>query len=96
MSADTLCYFGALEAAIAGAANALRPGGRIVFTVERAADEVRDYHLDPTGRFSHAERYVQDTLGASGFDSISIEHVVLRSERGKEVHGLLASATRTS
>ena len=33
-SADTLCYFGALETFAAGAANALVPGGLLVFTVE--------------------------------------------------------------
>lgn len=94
VSADTLCYFGALEHALAGAARALRPGGRIVFTVERAAEGVREYHLDTTGRYTHAEQYVRDALTAAGLDSIAVEHVVLRSERGKEVRGLLASARR--
>ena len=96
VSADTLCYFGALEQALAGAAGALRPGGRIVFTVERAADDVTAYHLDPTGRYSHAENYVRQVLAVAGLDSIAIEHVVLRNERGKEVQGLLASARRRS
>ena len=95
VSADTLCYFGALDEAIAGAASALRPGGRIVFTVERAAEDVREYHLDSTGRYTHAERYVRDALTAAGLDSVAIEHVVLRRERGKEVQGLLASARKT-
>lgn len=94
VSADTLCYFGALEQAVAGAAGALRPGGLVVFTVERAAGDVREYHLDPTGRYSHAENYVRQSLAAAGLDSIAIEHVVLRRERGQEVQGLLASARR--
>ena len=94
VSADTLCYFGALEQALAGAAGALRPGGRVVFTVERAADDVAEYHLDSTGRYSHAENYVRAVLASSGLDEIAIEHVVLRKERGQEVHGLLASASR--
>jgi predicted TPR repeat methyltransferase len=94
VSADTLCYFGALEQALTGAAGALRPGGRVVFTVERAAEGVADYHLDHTGRYTHAEAYVRRVLAAAGLDSIAIEHVVLRRERGNEVHGLLASARR--
>ena len=94
VSADTLCYFGALEEAIAGATQALRPGGLFAFTVERASDEVSEYHLDPTGRYSHAERYVRRVLTGASLDAIAIDHVVLRSERGKEVQGLLASARR--
>jgi predicted TPR repeat methyltransferase len=94
VSADTLCYFGALDQAVAGAAGALRPGGRLVFTVEKAAEGVADYHLDPTGRYSHAETYVRRMLAEAGLDAIAIEHVVLRKERGFEVHGLLASARR--
>jgi predicted TPR repeat methyltransferase len=94
ISADTLCYFGALDQALRGAATALRPGGRLVFTVEKAADEVVDYHLDHTGRYTHAEDYVRQALGGSGLDAIAIEQVVLRRERGNEVHGLLASGRR--
>jgi predicted TPR repeat methyltransferase len=94
VSADTLCYFGALEQAVAGAAGALRPGGRMVFTVERAADEVREYHLDATGRYTHAEAYVRHALAGAGLDSVAVEPVVLRRERGKEVQGLLASGRR--
>jgi predicted TPR repeat methyltransferase len=96
VSADTLCYFGALEQALTGAAQALRPGGRVVFTVERAADDVAAYHLDPTGRYSHAENYVRQVLAAAGLDSITVEPVVLRRERGQEVQGLLASGRRPS
>jgi predicted TPR repeat methyltransferase len=94
VSADTLCYFGALESAVAGAARALRPGGLVVFTVERAAADEPDYHLEPTGRYSHAEHYVRQVLAAAALDSITVERVVLRRERGHEVQGLLASARK--
>ena len=33
-------------------------------------------------------------LSEAGLDSIAVEHVVLRRERGNEVQGLLASARR--
>src|SRR5205823_4190516 len=62
VSADTLCYFGALDKALSGAARALQPGGLLVFTVERAADDVQTYQLNRNGRYSHAEQYVRDTL----------------------------------
>ena len=94
ISADTLCYFGALGQALSGAASALRPGGRLVFTVEKVGDGVDEYILNPTGRYSHAESYVRRTLAAASFESVEIEQVVLRRERGHEVNGLLASAQR--
>ena len=96
VSADTLCYFGALEDAVKGAAGALCPGGRMVFTVERAADDVRDYRLDSTGRYTHADNYVRDTLAAAALVEIATEDVVLRKERGKEVNGLLVAARKRS
>ncbi|HEX6162243.1 MAG TPA: hypothetical protein VFZ31_02680 [Vicinamibacterales bacterium] len=73
---------------------ALRPGGAVVFTVERAGEDVATYNLDPTGRYSHAEHYVRQVMAGAGLQSIAVEHVVLRRERGKEVHGLLASGRR--
>ena len=94
VSADTLCYFGALDTVCAAAATALRPGGRLVFTVERAPDGVEAYQLDPSGRYSHAGHYVRDRLAGAALDRIAIEPVVLRREVGHEVHGLLVSAER--
>ena len=48
LSADTLCYFGPLDAPLAAAATALRPGGWLVFTVEAldAPSEARTADAD--------------------------------------------------
>jgi len=94
VSADTLCYFGALEQALSGAANTLRPGGRLVFTVEKAGKAVDEYVLDHTGRYSHAESYVRRALAAASFECNDVHEVVLRQERGHDVIGLLVSAQR--
>jgi predicted TPR repeat methyltransferase len=93
VSADTLCYFGALEEVLSGAARALRPGGRLVFTVE-SADGAEAYQLNPTGRYSHAEGYVRDVLAKAMLEVIAIGKAVLRRERGSEVGGYLVSARR--
>ena len=94
VSADTLCYFGALEQVLSGAEKALRPGGRLAFTVERAGDAVPAYQLTPSGRYCHAEAYVRDGLAEAGLHVLDIEHVVLRREGAQEVSGLLVSAQR--
>lgn len=93
--ADTLCYFGALEEPLAGAAAALKRGGRLVFTVEAGADDREDYRLDPSGRYAHAAPYLRRTLESCSFESIAIEPVILRRERGHDVRGLLVSGQRS-
>lgn len=92
--ADTLCYFGMLEDALAGAGRALRPGGLLVFTVERAAEGTERSQLQPSGRYNHAERYVRECVVGAGLTSVELESVVLRREGGQEVDGLLVSARR--
>ena len=47
VSADTLVYFGPLDEVVAAAAAALRPGGRLIFTVEESCDG------DAQAGFSH-------------------------------------------
>ena len=94
VSADTLCYFGSIEAALSGAARALRPGGLLVFTVEKAGELVREYELHPSGRYSHAEHYVLEGLARAMLTLLEIEPAVLRREGGREVGGLLVSARR--
>ena len=92
VSADTLCYFGALDAVVAAAANALKPGGLLVFTVEKAAEDVRAFKLDPSGRYSHAGEYVRDAVADARLAVKAIDPVVLRREKGQDVAGWLVSA----
>lgn len=94
-SADTLVYFGDLRPVIQAAHGALRPGGCLLFTVEKLdAEAGLPYRLDPHGRYTHTPDYVADTLQAAGFDIQFIAAAVLRFEGGKAVPGLLVSAVR--
>lgn len=86
-SADTLCYFGPLEAVFAAAHRALRPGGWLAFSVEDAGDAAPGHILNPHGRYSHSRSYLERCLGESGFDCIKTEPVTLRTEAGKPVAG---------
>jgi predicted TPR repeat methyltransferase len=92
VSADTLCYFGALDAALRAARRALRAGGLLVFTVE-SHDEPADHRLNPHGRYSHHADYVRRVLRDSAYADVRLESVVLRFESGEPVAGWLASAT---
>jgi len=98
ISADTLCYFGKLEAVSKAAHDALRPHGWLVFTVESIVDteSAEDFHLNPHGRYSHNRDYVEAALRAAGFARVDAEFLQLRTEAGLPVHGWLFGAQRQS
>ena len=94
VSADTLVYFGPLEAVAAAAENALRPGGVLVFTVEELSGTASNagYILSSNGRYRHSPDYLEHVLAAAGLQS-EILPAELRLEAGEPVAGLVVSAT---
>ncbi|QYZ67376.1 MAG: hypothetical protein OI74_07500 [Gammaproteobacteria bacterium (ex Lamellibrachia satsuma)] len=96
VSADTLCYFGALEEVTRASFEALKPGGLMLFSIEKIANPQpgNTFILRPHGRYSHAENYLRNLLSACGFDLISIENQILRKEAGRQVEGLIVSVMR--
>jgi predicted TPR repeat methyltransferase len=96
VSADTLCYFGALDTVFINAESAMRPKALLVFTVELSEGSALDYQLNPSGRYSHTERYVRERLTVAGLHLLGIEQVELRRELGYVVSGILVIAQRPS
>jgi predicted TPR repeat methyltransferase len=95
VSADTLCYFGALAEMFEAAAGALKAGGRLIFTLEKAdGDAPEGYRLELHGRYSHAEAYVRAQLERAGLAIDAISTGELRMESGKPVTGLIVAASR--
>jgi predicted TPR repeat methyltransferase len=95
VSADTLVYFGPLDAVIAAGAAALRQGGLLIFTVERAVPEsVQDFHLEMHGRYTHAQQYVERLLTDAGLTP-EIGHAELRLESGMPVAGLVVRGRKS-
>lgn len=93
VSADTLCYFGALETPFAAARRSLHSGGCLIFTVESlAAGDARDHALNANGRYAHGQRYLERALAAAGFAPVALQAVTLRQEAGLPVEGWLVSA----
>lgn len=95
ISADTLVYFGALEQFCAAARSCLKPGGFLAFTLERREQGDEPYRIEPHGRYSHRQAYVEAVLTAAGFELREMTHTVLRKERGSDVAGLLVLAVRS-
>lgn len=94
VSADTLVYFGELVEFCKAAANALRPSGLLIFTLEHAVGEDNiDYRLELHGRYSHSLAYVTRLLTQSGLTATA-ESADLRNEAGAPVAGLVLRATK--
>lgn len=93
-SADTLCYFGDIEAVALAAHHALTPGGWLVFSVEHGVDQQDGHHLQFNGRYAHREDYVRAVLDRAGFVDLAIDHVTLRMEMAQPVLGLVCAARR--
>jgi predicted TPR repeat methyltransferase len=97
VSADTLVYFGDLRPVLAAAAGALRPGGLLVFTLEKAGAGDRaseGFSLRYHGRYCQTEEYVRRTLIDGGLTLRELEFASLRTELGQPVQGMVASACK--
>ena len=93
VSADALVYFGALDGVIAAAAQALRPNGLLVFTLEHAVGDGVAHRLEMHGRYSHGRAFVEQLLASTGLQPKIIE-AELRMEAGVPVRGLVVRAAK--
>lgn len=94
VSADTLCYFGAIEAACEAAHGALRTDGWLLFSVENNESQDHGYAIQVSGRYAHRQDYVERCLAQAGFTSITVRKESLRTELQKPVAGLLVAARK--
>jgi predicted TPR repeat methyltransferase len=94
VSADTLVYFGELTELLDAAAAALRRGGALIFTLERAESGEAEggYRLRPSGRYCHTRDYVATALAGAGFTDTHLAEVSSRKEVERWVPGWLVRA----
>jgi len=95
VAGDVLCYFGDLKPFGEAALAALRPGGRLAFSVEAAgSDEPADvgYLLRGHGRYSHTRAHVRSAFEFAA--SLAMSETVLRLEASVPVDGLWVEADR--
>ncbi|WP_295542488.1 hypothetical protein [uncultured Pseudacidovorax sp.] len=78
------------------AADALRAGGLLVFTVESLPDAATaPYRINLSGRYAHTAAHVREALQGAGFrGDAAVAAVALRKEAGADVAGWLVGAHR--
>ncbi len=94
VAADVLCYFGVLDEALAAAAAALHPGGRLAFTVEHLEEGAAPHRVATHGRYAHRDGYVRTALAAAGLTLVHLGYDTLRMESGLPVAGLVVLAAK--
>lgn len=97
-AADTIIYFGRLEALLANAFAALSPGGWLAFTAEQMEPKdgqlTRDFVLATSGRYQHAKRYLNEALAEAGFLPPRVAEGQLRLESDVPEIGLIVAAMK--
>ncbi|EKF57762.1 hypothetical protein QWE_19743 [Agrobacterium albertimagni AOL15] len=92
-AADVLMYLGDLANAFALAAQLLKPGSLLAFSVEDAG-EGDGFILAPSLRYAHTEQHVKYRLDENGFDLVKLSRTTIRMDGGKPVSGILFLAGR--
>ncbi len=93
-SSDVFVYFGNLDPIIRSASLHLVNGGKIAFSVEKLKDNTADYQLNPSGRYAHSQKYIQECLNRHGLQLIEIKKADVRNQSGNPVKGLLIVAKK--
>ncbi len=83
IAADVFGYIGELSATIEALKNK-----KIIFSIE-ISDQEANYSIMPNGRYKHNPQYVEKLLRENGFGRISKEELVLRTENGEPVKGMI-------
>lgn len=86
-AADVLIYVGDLVPVFEAAANALRPGGLLAFSVEAGGGD--RYHLQASRRYAHSRPYLEHLARILGFTIERFDTITVRTEAGSPVPGYL-------
>lgn len=98
IAADVFVYIGKVDEIVRETKRLLRPGGLFAFSIETLEeaheaedkpDAQQDYHLEITGRYTHAPGYVTRLAASNGFTVLNMTATAIRTEQGKPVHGRL-------
>ena len=89
VSADVLCYFGALDGVLQSLAAKTKPGGDIILTVETLKEGDYNWVLQAIERYAHDAAYVADVATRLGLVPLSATPFRPRFESGTPVEGTL-------
>ncbi len=89
LAADVFVYVGELTAVFQAATAALRPGGILVFSVEKTHENEADLELRESRRFSHSRRYIERLVAKTGMELLELSDAVLRTDGRDVINGMI-------
>jgi predicted TPR repeat methyltransferase len=84
---DVLIYTGDPAPTLAAIHRLLTGNGRVIFSVEHAADSRRLWQLHTTGRYQHGLDALRVWLAENGYQILHHEPIDVRLERGQPIRG---------
>lgn len=93
-SSDVFVYFGNLDAIVTSASSYIAEGGKLAFSVEERKDNIKDYQLNPSGRYAHSPKYIQEIMDRHEFKIAEMSKADIRNQSGNPVKGLLVVAIK--
>ena len=90
LAADVFCYFANLEPIIR-----LCQGKKMLFSIE-SNSTIETYYLQANGRYQHNPQHVRQILFEHGYSKITTTEMILRSENGIPIVGMLFFAQTTN
>ena len=84
---DVLIYIGQLESLFALVPSHLSPRGIFAFSTESPADMTEDFHLEPSGRFAHHNKYIERLAKSNGLTVIKRLDTGIRNEKNVPLSG---------
>jgi predicted TPR repeat methyltransferase len=94
VAADVLIYIGELEPTFRQIYEALGHDGVFIFSLEYASEP--GFQLNPSGRFSYSQGYMDDLMERTGFETLRVEQTALRMEGSSAVQGMVYSLRKTT
>jgi predicted TPR repeat methyltransferase len=87
LAIDTFVYFGNLEEVFQACYQVLKKNGLFSFSVEEGFGD--DYHLETTGRYTHAQNYIKNLIQKNNFELVDSQSVDIRMQAEKPVRGVV-------
>lgn len=92
VAADMVIYLGDIGPMFAAVARVLRPGAMFALTAQRGEGD--GFVLGGDQRFWHSAPYLRRSAATAGLDVVLLQEAVSRTEKGRDVPGLIAVLRR--